>query len=74
MARRYYDVLYTTDESRRDVEQRLKSGCEGHWFLKSGGLSANPGKRDFFIFFEKESDIANLCRSNSGMRFPPMVA
>ena len=74
MARRYYDVMYTTDESRNDIELWLKNRCEGDWFLKSGGLSANPGKRDYFIFFEKESDIASLCRSSSGPRNPPLVA
>jgi len=61
----HFDVLYTTDETRREVEGRLRARCEGAWVLKRRPRSARPGLRDYRIAFERESDIAKLCRSSA---------
>ena len=63
MASMSYDVLYTTDESRRDLERWLSTSCEGGFSLESGGRAGFRRSCQYRIFFERESDIAKLCRT-----------
>ncbi len=64
MRRCRFDVVYLTDEPRREVERRLRSHCQGAWTLRANGRNSEAGQVHYTVMFERESDIASLCRPN----------
>ncbi|GAB6053924.1 hypothetical protein JCM17960_27440 [Magnetospira thiophila] len=68
MGQHRYQVRYTTEESRPQVERILQGRCKGSWELEEERRrrrSRRQEAHDFMVRFEQEDDILALLRSTS---------